>query len=80
VRICGQEFSQKIFDRIRGAVESEPAISRRALSLRVCEWLDWKSPNGRPKEMSCRVALLRMQADGLIALPPPRNGNGNARP
>jgi len=27
--------------------------------------------------MSARVALLRMERDGLIALPPPRNGNGN---
>jgi len=28
--------------------------------------------------MSARVALLAMERDGLIALPPPRNGNGNA--
>jgi len=27
--------------------------------------------------MSCRVALLRMQADGLLSLPPPRRKNGN---
>jgi len=27
--------------------------------------------------MSARVALLRMERDGLIALPPPRNGNAN---
>jgi len=30
--------------------------------------------------MSCRVALLRMQADGLVVLPPPRNGNNNGKP
>ena len=30
--------------------------------------------------MSCRVALLRMQADGLIRLPPPQKGNGNKKP
>lgn len=29
--------------------------------------------------MSCRVALLRMQEDGLIRLPAPRNGNNNGR-
>lgn len=28
--------------------------------------------------MSVRVALLRMERDGLIVLPAPRNGNGNA--
>ena len=27
--------------------------------------------------MSCRVALLRMEADGLIQLPSPQKGNGN---
>lgn len=30
--------------------------------------------------MSCRVALLRMQEDGLLQLPPPRNGNNNGKP
>jgi hypothetical protein len=72
VRICGQEFSDGICDRIRATVESEPAISRRALSLRVCEWLNWKSPNGKPKEMSCRVALLKLHRGGHVSLPEPR--------
>ena len=35
-------------------------------SLRVCEWLDWKSPNGKPKEMSYSVALLKLQRRGHI--------------
>jgi len=36
---------------------------------------------GQPKEMSCRVALLRMEKDGLIGLPPPltRGGHGQRR-
>ena len=38
-----------------------------------------RKPDGGLKEMSCRVALLRMQQDGLLRLPPPRNGNGNGR-
>jgi hypothetical protein len=29
--------------------------------------------------MSCRVGLLRLHRAGLIALPAPRNGNGNGR-
>lgn len=71
MRICGQEFSDEICDRIRATIESEPAISRRALSLRVCEWLNWKSPNGKPKEMSCRVALLKLHRGGSVCLPEP---------
>lgn len=71
MRICGQEFNDEICDRIRATIESEPTISRRALSLRVCEWLNWKSPNGKPKEMSCRVALLTLHRGGHLSLPEP---------
>jgi len=71
VRICGHEFSDEICDRIRATIESEPTISRRALSVRVCEWLNWKSPNGKPKEMSCRVALLKLHRGGHLSLPEP---------
>ena len=45
----------------------------------TCEQLGWRRSDGRLKEMSCRVAMLRMQHDGLITLPPPRNTNGNGR-
>jgi ATP synthase subunit 6 len=52
-----------------GAVEAEPGVSRRALSRRVCEWLDWRAPNGRLQEMSCRKALLELDRRDLVELP-----------
>ena len=55
--------------KIQDKVESEPTISRRGLSLKVCQWLERKSPNGRPKEMSCRLALLKLDREGIINLP-----------
>jgi hypothetical protein len=58
---------------------SEPKLNRAQLSRRVCSELRWLRPDGRFKEMSCRVAMLRMQRDGLITLPPPQKGNGNGR-
>ena len=67
--VCGQHFTDKVIREINKMVESEPTISRRALSLRVCQWLDWTSPNGRLKEMSCRVALLKLQRQGVVNLP-----------
>lgn len=67
--VCGQQFTEEALRKIRATVGSEPAISRRALSLRVCEWLDWRGPNGKPKTMSCRVALLRLHRQGMIELP-----------
>jgi hypothetical protein len=42
--------------------------------------LKWLRPNGQLKEMSCRVALLRLEDRGLIRLPPPRKRSGNRKP
>ena len=52
-------------------IEREPGISRVALSRRICGKLNWRSPNGKLKEMSCRVVLSRLHRRGLIQLPPP---------
>ena len=69
MRACGQEFSQDIIIRIQQTVDREPDLSRRALSRRVCEWLNWRSVNGEWKSMSCRVALLKLERRGEIRLP-----------
>lgn len=44
-------------------------ISRRQLSQQVCEQFNWRSPNGKLKDMSCRVALLKLHRQGIINLP-----------
>jgi hypothetical protein len=69
VEICGQEFTPAIVGRLQQTLEREPELSRTAVSRRVCEWLDWRSPNGHLKEMSCRVALARLDRAGIIQLP-----------
>jgi hypothetical protein len=77
---CGRTFDSAQIDLIRTVIAEHPHLNRAQLSRLVCEALQWQGVDGRSKQMSCRVALLRMQDDGLIELPPPRNGNGNARP
>lgn len=67
--VSGQWFSSEVIDRIAGAVLAAPSISRRALSKSVCEWLQWLDPNGKPREMSARKALLEMERRGAITLP-----------
>jgi hypothetical protein len=47
-------------------MEQNPKLKRAGLSRKLCELFAWVKPNGEIKEMTCRVALLRMQADGLI--------------
>jgi Domain of unknown function (DUF4338) len=73
MRYCGRVFTTSDLELIRALIAASPPLNRARLSREVCERLSWRRPDGRLKEMSCRVALLRMQADGLIALPPPRN-------
>jgi len=67
--VCGQNFTDEVIRKIHRTVETEPTISRRSLSLKVCEWLNWKDPTGKPKEMSCRVALLKLHRKGMVTLP-----------
>jgi len=69
MRVCGREFSREVIARIEATVRGEPLLSRRALSLRVCEWLQWRAANGKLKEVSCRKALLELHRRGRIPLP-----------
>ena len=69
MRVCGREFSSELLARIAETVRAEPGVSRRALSRRVCEWLEWRAPNGKLQEVSCRKALLELHRRGRIPLP-----------
>jgi hypothetical protein len=69
VTIGGRTFSSEVVLRIEQTVQAEPTISRRQLSRRVCDWLDWRNPAGRLQEMSCRKAMLEMHRRGVIRLP-----------
>jgi hypothetical protein len=72
MRYCGRQFAHAEIDLIRQCLAVSPTWSRYRLSREVCERLNWRRPDGALKDMSCRVALLRMQADALITLPPPK--------
>ena len=69
VTVGGRSFSQEILDRISAQVRAEPDISRRQLSLRVCEWMNWHNAAGRAQEMSCRKTLVALHRRGVIELP-----------
>ena len=80
MRYCGRDFSAADLSSIRALIAAHPTATRALLSRLVCEQLDWRRGDGRLKDMSCRVAMLRMQDAGLLELPPPRNGNNNGKP
>lgn len=78
-RYGGRVFSPAELQTIRALIDHNPGLRRAALSRLVCERLDWRSANGRPSEMSCRVAMLRMHEDGVLQLPPSRNSKPRRR-
>ena len=79
VTYCGRPFGDDDLRDIRAVIAADDAPNRAEISRRVCRRLRWLRPDGRLKDMSCRVALLRMHRDGLIRLPPPLTTNANGR-
>lgn len=71
MRYCGRNFSTAELTAIRNLIKDNPAFNRAQLSRIVCDIFNWRLRNGNLKDMSCRVAMLRMQDDGLIQLPTP---------
>ncbi len=72
MRYCGRDFSDAEIERIRSLIAEDGTRNRAELSRLTCQALVWYKPDGGLKEMSARVAMLRMHEDGLIQLPPPR--------
>lgn len=73
LRYCGRDFSRDDIKQIQSLIEEDKTRSRAELSRLTCRALCWYKPDGGLKDMSARVAMLRMQEDGHIQLPPPRN-------
>lgn len=73
--ICGNEISSEKIHLIKDMIAENQQISRTQLSKQVCERFNWRSPKGKLKDMSCRVALLKLHRQGIINLP-----EGHERP
>ena len=78
-RLCGRPFDAADLERIRREIMAANPPLRSEIARRVCRALEWTDVLGRPKLMSARVGLLRLHQAGLIELPAPSRGNGNAR-
>lgn len=76
---CAREFSALDIQTIRDLIAEDSKLQRSALSRKLCQLWGWTQPNGDLKDMTCRVALLRMQADELIELPASRIGVARKR-
>jgi hypothetical protein len=61
-RYCGRDFTPAELLEIRSLAATLP--TRRAIADAICDALGWHAPGGRRKDMTARVALGRMAADG----------------
>jgi hypothetical protein len=74
LRFCGQAVSPAELELIGQCVARYRQLSREELAATVCEWLDWRRPNGALKTRECRDLLLQLQTHAGLALPALRPG------
>ncbi len=80
MRYCGREFTEDEIGWLRQLIADNPTINRQEISQRFCRQFAWLKLNQGLKDMSCRIAMLRMEKDGHIVLPPPRRQHAKPHP
>ena len=68
----GRPITREDLATIRALLHATPGISRRGLSVVLCDRWQWRQPNGLPCDAICRGLLLWLHRGGHIALPPPQ--------
>jgi hypothetical protein len=77
---AGLEFPAAVIKQIRARIEREQGLTRTALSREVCQWMNWRSPNGELREMTCRLALRELERRGELVLPAKRSSTRSTMP
>src|SRR5438094_88947 len=58
---------------LRELIAQNPGLSRRRLSVKVCQAWNWVQPNGQPRDMACLAwnsgPLKLKLRDGLVGVP-----------
>jgi len=65
----GREFSFSEIEIIKQVIEDNQGKSRRHISKRICEVINWRQFNEKLKDAACREVLRRMNELGIIDLP-----------
>ena len=69
ITFSGRCFAPDEVALMRQAATDYGGLGITEISRTICEWLDWKRPNGRLKNHECRLLLERLQQQGLLTLP-----------
>ena len=76
--IQGRAVSDDDIGLIRALIATHPGWHRTRLSQALCARWNWVAANGQPKDMAARALLRKLDAEGLITLPPPVRSANNA--
>ena len=70
---CGRVFTSEEIVGINAIINEDASRNRATLGRLACEQLRWKKPDGTYKTQSMRQVLIKMEAQGLVVLPPARS-------
>jgi hypothetical protein len=70
IRYRGKDYGVEGIREIKEVIAEHQDKSRRFISQEICRRWSWRQPNGVLKDMICRGLLVRLEAEGLIELPP----------
>ena len=76
-RYRGRTVGAKDVTFIRELIARYPHLSRRKLSVKLCEAWQWRQANGALRDMVCRGLLLMLHRAGVIELPAVRQVSPN---
>ena len=79
IGLQGRTLSGEDLAELRAWIAQRPDWHRTAISRQRCARWNWRNAAGRLKDMAARSLLLKLQARGLIVLPPPRTRTGRPR-
>ena len=68
----GRTIGAQEIQFIQDLIDSNPQMSRCALSREICIQWDWRQRNGFLRDGVCRTLLIGLHRQGLITLPPVR--------
>src|SRR5207247_2633523 len=81
ITFAGRHFSSDELNLMRQAAIDYEGLGITEIARTICEWLDWRRPNGRLKNHECRLLLERLQDQRWLTLPALRHsGRRGPRP
>ena len=78
IRLQGRTLTGDDLTDLRALIAQHSDWHRTALSRHLCQLWNWRNKLGRLKDMAARTLLLKLEARGLIDLPPSQSCIGRA--